>query len=181
MELAGLHERHVIAPGLAMSYLEAASVCLSRHHTPPCAIAVRSEWEDGEAGTYTTSWPAPSEVVRRSYAHKTEATETGAYCLALAASESHLGLFGVGRTGEGSGADWYISASADIRNPEDGELDLEDRFRLEITGIGDSESEAYARRRMKDKIEQAQAGNAYEPAIACVVAFPCKRVSFKRA
>lgn len=180
LDLADLNERHPgIAPGLAAFLLEVTSVCLERHHTSPCLVGIHADWEDDRE--YVTHWPTPGDREHRSYNNTKDATEDGAYCLALAGAEAHLGLVAMSRTGQGTGADWLIGPSTGIVNPEDGELVLEDFYRLEVTGIGDRDDANYIQKRLRAKVEQAKNGASFYPAVASVVVFKSGQVVFKKA
>ena len=47
LRLDGLHERHPgLTQALGQSYVEAASVCLSRHHQPPVTVSLKHAGND---------------------------------------------------------------------------------------------------------------------------------------
>ena len=126
MTLDGLHERHrSLTPALAQSYVEAAYVCLARHHQSPVVFSVNHA---GNGHRRRVSFPAPDDRTRNAHANEIDATEAGAYGVSLAAVESVLGMLAVKRAETLTGADWYIP---------DGEMveDLERCVRLEVSGI----------------------------------------------
>ncbi len=177
-ELVRLHERHDgLTDALAGTFAEAASVCLSRHHTPPKAVMVSADTP--EDASYLTDWPPPTVGIRRAWANAVDATEAGAYGLTLAAAEAHLGLVALSRSEQGTGADYYIGRPGSGINPVDGELDLEEAFRLEISGIDRCDAEYILARRVREKVEQARAGVSSLPAFAGVVAFNMCRIVFQ--
>ena len=83
LPLFNLHSDH---PGLtspiAATYVEAASVCLSRHHTPP----VDFDLEDGGHLSHCgVDWVQPDVQMSRAWANEIDTTEAGAYGMVLAA------------------------------------------------------------------------------------------------
>jgi hypothetical protein len=176
LELTHMHLQH---PGLPESvegfYAAAAAVCLQRHHRPPHDIEV--VLSDNRC-VYGAEWRQPSVDEQRSFADKTDATCFGAYTVALAAAFAHLGLKAVGRSGTGSGSDWYLL-------PADAEVDASflehpQLLRLEVSGSDDIDP-WILRRRRREKVDQARRGHSTRPAYAAVVIFPTPVVSFERS
>ncbi len=180
--LTDLDQRHPgVSPGFGLSLLEAASICLDRHHTPPTSISVRAEW--AKENTYGVGWPVPTTAVRASYDDERPTTEAGAYCVTIAAAEVHLGLYVVKRLKQGTGADFLVVGPPGSGvNPVDGQLDLdqENVYRLEVSGINSCEDDAPILRRLTEKINQTKRGSAFEPAIAGVVGFSTPRLIFRK-
>lgn len=129
-------------------------------------------------GEYEAAWEAPSVAQVRAYANEEDTTENGAYCVALAAADAHLGLRALRRCESRSGADYYL-IPADVDPPEDPDLDLEHPalLRLEVSGVDDDE-ETIFRARLRRKLDQLSRGSSDVPAIAGVVGFKGARVSF---
>lgn len=165
----GLTER------LGGAYGEAARVCLSRHHAPPVSLLVTLE--AGPPATYRLHWRPPSDAEQRAWRHHDDTTRDGAYGMALAAAEVHLGLVALARAEGRTGADYYIGLVGSDVNPLDGELDLETAIRLEISGV-DAGDEAQLRHRLRQKVAQARRGQSNLPAMASVVGFLLRRVLF---
>src|ERR1035441_3780219 len=112
LPLEQMADRHqALTPALAESYLEAARVCLDRHHTSPQAFTIQTKTSASQA---TARWNAPDDRVRGAYANRTDATEAGAYACMIAAVELVEGLFAVRRAETGTGADYYV---APVGNP----------------------------------------------------------------
>ncbi len=112
-------------PGLtqpiATSYLEAARVCLDRHHTSPTEFAVQNGTETVSA---LVEWEATDERSRGAWANHIDATEAGAYACALAAVELTGGLVAIRRAETGTGADYYIGPPGQPIDDLEGACDL---------------------------------------------------------
>jgi hypothetical protein len=162
ISLYRLHERHPgLTQALAQSYIEAACVCLARHHEAPVVFSVS---QAGNKHCRTVDFMAPDERTLNAHANEIDATEAGAYGVSLAAVESVAGMVAVRRAETRTGADWYIAP--------DGEMleDLENCVRLEVSGINMGSS-SDVNRRLQEKIAQAGRGISNLPAIAAVVGF----------
>ena len=162
LKFCDLSERHYgVSQGVSDSYAEAACTCLERHH----ASAVDFQIEDKEVSSAgKASWPPVSDRTKAAWSNETDATEQGAYALALAAIENSRGLVAVRRAETKTGADYYL----DVPGAE--VLDLETAKRLEISGV-DEGAASVVRTRLRQKLEQARRGESNLPAIACVVGF----------
>lgn len=177
ISLEELHTRH---PGLTAAvcaaYAEAAAVCLARHHRSPRAVRTTGEAVEQ---SYEVSWRGPSEQQQAAWANHEDATRDGAYSVALAIVEAHLGLVTTARTAARSGSDYYLVPAAAATGP--GELDLEDAIRLEVSGIGEPTTEAAVLHRLGRKVDQARRASSALPALAAVVAFGEPRIALRRA
>lgn len=163
-----LDERHPgLTPALAQTYVEAACVCLARHHQPPVLFSVNNA---GNQSNRTVVFLIPDERTRNANANEIDATETGAYGLSLAAIESVAGMVAVRRAETRTGADWYISPNGELLE------DLESCIRLEVSGISAGTS-SDVNRRLQEKIAQAAKGKSNLPAIAAVVGFKVLEVA----
>jgi hypothetical protein len=162
LPLTDMANRHRgLTQPIATSYLEAARVCLDRHHTSPTEFVVQN---GTEAVGVLVEWEATDERSRGAWANHIDTTETGAYACALAAVDLTEGLVAIRRAETGTGADYYIG-------PPDQPLDdLEGRLRLEVSGTDRGTASAVARR-LREKIEQAAVGNSNLPAMVGVVGF----------
>jgi hypothetical protein len=162
LPLDSLADRH---PGLTKAigdgYLEAAAVCLSRHHQTPAELVVNCQ---GSTSECSAEWVPPDQRTERAWANEIDATEAGAYAISLAAIEMAQGLVAVRRAEKHTGADYYIAPIGS--DPED----LEECLRLEVSGT-DKGDRTTIKQRLKTKIEQAAAGASNLPAIASVVGF----------
>ena len=171
LPLDSLPDRH---PGLTKAigdgYLEAAAVCLSRHHQSPTELAVDCQ---GNVSECSTEWPSPDRRTERAWANESDATRDGAYAISLAAIEMVQGLVAVSRAETLTGADYYIAPIGS--DPED----LEKCLRLEVSGTDRGDRTAIEQR-LKAKVKQAAAGASNLPAIASVVGFRERAVAIAR-
>lgn len=144
-----------ISAGMRDSLVEAARVMLDSFHA---AAPTRGTWTS-ETGTAKTEvrWSAATEVMRSSHANTKDATEDGAYTLAVLAAD-HLGLRVLGRAPQGSGADWFVQ---DPKRP----MQL---LKLEVSGIATGGSPGS---RLGQKVEQAMSGNVAAAGLAVVFRF----------
>jgi hypothetical protein len=173
LELTNLHRHHPGVPETVEGfYAVAAAVCLQRHRSPPGVIDVTLR---DKKGSYRADWRPPSDEEERSFGNKTDATCFGAYTVALAAVFAHMGLKAIGRSGTGTGSDWYlVPADAEVE-----EWYLEVAWRLEVSGSDDLGT-SRLHSRIKEKVEQARRGHSRLPAYAAVVSFASATVTFER-
>src|SRR4051812_9126149 len=126
--------------------------------------------------------PKPHDIVTAqparqliAWANADDATQNGAYAVALAALEAEPGLVAVSRAETLTGADYYLGESG---NPS-GEDDLERAFRLEVSGV-DKGTRGVMHQRLKQKVDQARRGHSSLPAYACVVGFQACYVAMRK-
>ena len=149
-----------VSSAVCEAFSEAAEVCLARHHDPPCtSLRVACA---GTESVKSLKWSAPGDTALRSWNNRDDATRDGAYAVSLAVVECELGMVALSRADTRTGADYYIG------RPES--PDLEDAFRLEVSGL-DRGNVADVRRRLRAKEDQAARGDSYLPAYAGVVGF----------
>ena len=91
----------------------------------------------------------------------------------MAAVEVSLGLVAVRRAETRTGVDYYVAPSSSDAD------DLEHALRLEISGVGTGAAVA-VRERLRLKVSQALRGAGNLPALAGVVGFRAKLVTFER-
>ena len=162
LPLAAMHTRHGgLTEATANYYVEAASVCLDRHHQPPREIKIDS---NGTRYPVVAEWQPPDDRTRGAWANETDTTEDGAYACALAAAEVRKGLVAVHRAETRTGADWYVAPKGKTVD------DLEDCLRFEVSGV-DRGTEAAVVQRLQKKLQQAASGDSNLPAMAGVVGF----------
>lgn len=167
LNLDGMHNRHrALTPSISGTYQEAASVCLSRHHTSPAQIKLL---DNGSESFANIIWIIPDARTLAAWANRIDTTEAGAYGCVIAGVEQLRGLVAVRRADTGTGADYYIGPHGS------GDDDLEDCLRLEVSGVDIGDHREVARR-LNQKIEQARNGNSNLPAIAGVVGFSAKLI-----
>lgn len=169
-KLDELYRRHPgLTESLCKAFADAATVCLSGHHQPPTELHVSAEESNS---LREIQWNAPTAGVLRAWANTIDATECGAYSISLAAVEAELGHVAIHRAETRSGADYYIG-------PSERSVDLEVAYRLEVSGV-DSGDFSVVRRRINEKVRQAQLGRSSLPALASVVGFLAKCVVIKK-
>lgn len=149
-----------VSDAVCEAFSEAAEVCLARHHSPP-STPLQVKCADTES-VRLLKWVAPDDTARRSWKNRDDATRDGAYVVSLAVVERELGLVALSRADTRTGADYYVGRP--------GLLDLEQAFRLEVSGV-DEGDRTEVRRRLKAKEDQAARGDSFLPAYASVVAF----------
>lgn len=172
-----LHERHRgLNQQAAEFFAQAASVILDQHHLPPIAAKVGNHGSPDYP--YELDWSPSTDRDRDVHANDEDATRDGAYSLAIASAEVHLGLVAVSRAKSRSGAD-YIVESPDQSSATQDELNWENSYRLEVSGINRCQSSASLAYRLRQKVDQARRGDSDLPAIAGVVAFSLAQVKFQ--
>lgn len=83
-------------------------------------------------------------------------------------------MVALGRAETGTGADYYVGPVGSSME------DLEDCWRLEVSGINEA-SEADVARRLREKIDQAKRGRSNIPALAGVIGFSTRLIRLKSA
>lgn len=162
-----LADRHYgITKAIADSYTEAARVCLDRHHMSPVEFMID---DNGDFLDAVAEWKPPDDRTKGAWANETDATRDGAYACALAAAELKKGMVAIRRAETRTGADYYVAQLGE------GMDDLENCYRLEVSGI-DKGSSATLQQRLRDKLNQAARGASNLPALAGVVGFRAKLV-----
>lgn len=170
LRLDDMHLRHRgLTQPIAGSYQEAALVCLHRHHASPIEITVLN---NNSGSTAAVEWNAPDARTSHAWANTTDTTEAGAYGCVIASLELARGLFAVRRAETGTGADYYVGPEGS------GADDLEDCIRLEVSGVSDGDTNA-VKKRLLEKVAQAQRGNSSLPAVAGVMGFSERLVMLK--
>jgi len=167
LQFLDLASRHAgVSAGIGLSYAEAATICLARHHASPSTFSIRDNANESEADA---SWTAPDHALQNAWANDIDATEFGAYAIALAATEITRGLVAIRRAETRTGADYYLDTPG--ASPDD----LETAVRLEVSGSANG-TQSVLEARLKQKLDQAGAGTSNLPAIAAVVGFEQLRV-----
>jgi hypothetical protein len=167
LPLQDMHLRHHgLTTAVAANNTEAATVCLSRHSTPPTTFSVESHGTTQDADAH---WNPPDARTLGAWNNRTDTTEMGAYACALAAVELVRGVFAIRRAETGTGADYYIGP------PGAGVEDLEHCHRIEVSGV-DTGGDREVRQRVGRKVEQARHGDSSLPAVAAVVGFGARLI-----
>ena len=168
LPIRDMEQRHIgLTKAIADSYVEAASVCLDRHHRPPKTFTIDA---DGSRSSANAVWEPPGSRTRSAWANTNDATEAGAYACVLAAAELAADLVAVGRAHTMTGADYYVAKRDESVD------DLENCLRLEISGV-DRGPESAISRRLAEKRKQVDSGRSNLPALAGVVGFEVRLIS----
>lgn len=144
---------------------EAASVVLWTFHQPPRTLGQwESDSEDGgtlrdpvEVGLV---WDEPEQTILNSHGNEKDATEYGAYAVAIALAD-HLGFKVLGRAHQGSGTDWLMIRKGEPAN---------DYYKLEVSGMARINKEK-PENRLERKVMQGSGGDLQRPGVAVVVRF----------
>lgn len=169
LPLAELWTRHVgLTEAVASAYIEAARVCLDRHHESPKEFRLIDDSDESNANVL---WDVTDDRVKRAWANTEDATRDGAYAMAIASAELSRDLVAVQRAETKTGADYYVA-------PRDAALDdMESLIRLEVSGTDlDQYQVGY---RVTQKVAQAKKGDSNLPALAAVVGFKASVISLK--
>lgn len=169
LPLENMADRHEgLTPEVADYYIQAASVCLDKYHISPVNFSLEDNSDKYEV---QVNWQEVDDKTKRAWANKSDRIRDGAYAFAIASVEEVRKLFAVQRAETLTGSDYYVA-------PIDVSLDdLENWFRLEISGTDLNKTEV--RSRLKKKVTQTLKGNSNLPAIAIVVGFKVKLIVMK--
>jgi hypothetical protein len=162
LNLAALAEGHM--PGLTRacgtSLAEAAAVCLEeRQHQNGVTLhltGVRTE-------QFSMEWPPVDDQARRCYNDFQEATERGAYGIAILIVCEVTGMVVVERSKKGPGFDYWLG-------DEDDALLFAGKARLEVSGIL-SGSRSQVQARVRQKKEQVKPSDHLARGYVAVVEF----------
>jgi hypothetical protein len=81
LPLEHIAEQHRgLTSAIAATYIEAATICLSRHHQPPITFEVI---DDDLRVNAELAWVVPSLRAQLAWANEIDATEAGAYGCAI--------------------------------------------------------------------------------------------------
>ena len=169
LPLEDMSDRHIgLTPEVASCYLQAACVCLDRHHESPTEFPLNC---DSQETLTVVEWKPTDDRIKKAWANKDDATRDGAYAMALASTELSKGLVAIHRAETKTGADYYVA-------PVDGSSDdLENWYRLEVSGTDGDEYRVKVV--LNQKVEQTKKGNSNLPALAGVVGFKVKQIFVK--
>lgn len=149
------------------AYVEAAQVMLSDFHAvPPPPTPVRW-YDESEEAQAALQWSEPDNAARRSHANTKDATEHGAYAVAIAAAHL-LGFMVKHRALNESGCDFMMFRRGGNQ---------EEHFMLEVSGIRRGGN---VQARLREKVTQGSGGKTARPGMAVVVQFEQPAVALKR-
>jgi hypothetical protein len=141
---------------------EAAAVCLEKNgHPPGVVLALLGD----STQTLWLTWRELGDEHVSSYSDLEEATEYGAYGIAMVAVRELKGKAAISRSARGGGFDWWVGDSEDSRT-----LPFQGKARLEVSGIlrgrpGQLEA------RIRQKKKQTELSDSLGPAIIAIVQF----------
>ena len=148
---------------------ECASVMIWKFHSAPRSLG---RWEHEKTSDFgsddvavTVVWNEPGQDVLESHGNEKDATEYGAYAIAIAIA-NHLGFKVVGRTHQGSGTDWLMIRRGEPAN---------DYYKLEVSGIARINKEK-PEARLRNKVDQGSGGDMQRPGFAVVARFEDLRI-----
>lgn len=143
---------------------EAASVMLWKFHRAPRSPG---SWQHDGASVSAEGpvgivllWDEPGREVLESHGNEKDATEDGAYAIAIALAD-HLGFKVLGRTHQGSGTDWLMVRKGEPAN---------DYYKLEVSGMARINKEK-PEDRLRKKVAQGSGGDLQRPGVAIVARF----------
>jgi hypothetical protein len=153
-------------PGLSSAYgaqlAQAAAVCLeNRKHKSGVTFRLAGI----RSAQFLLEWPAVDDRARRSHGDLQEATERGAYGIAILIVCDITGMVVVERSAKDLGFDYWLGSGDD-----DSDELFARKARLEVSGIlSGSRSEAQAR--VRRKREQVKPSDHLAPGYVAVVEF----------
>jgi hypothetical protein len=146
---------------------QAIVVCLdSQGHLSGCLLTVQGAFTDNCELVWSLSL---TESVRRYWSDLVDATEQGAYGLAILLLRENTGMTIIERSRRGSGFDWWLGTEDNL---------FQHKARLEVSGIL-AGSPRRINSRLKAKLAQAeQSASTDLPVYAVVIEFrtPCAKV-----
>jgi hypothetical protein len=150
-----------IPPEAGECLMYAACVCLENqgHNT-----GILMSLDGSFYGACAVSWDVVSEEWRRYWADLQEATEFGAYGIAILLVIQLTHLMVIERSAKGTGFDYWLG-----RQDDPGPL-FQKRARLEVSGILKGK-ESDIRSRVREKIAQVNRSDGLLPALVIVVEF----------
>jgi hypothetical protein len=151
-------------PGLSSVYgaqlAQAAAICLeNREHRS----GVTFHLDGVKTAQFLMEWPPVDDQARRSHNDLQEATERGAYGIAILIVCDLTGMVVVERSAKGMGFDYWLG------DKDDDEL-FAGKARLEVSGIL-SGSRSQAQTRVRQKREQMKPSDRLAPGYVAVVEF----------
>ncbi len=143
------------------NYLGAcAAVCLEKRHQPGVSLTLAGDYED----SFLLTWEQLTEQHYRTYADIQEATEQGAYGIAILVVREAAGKTVLERAAKGGGFDFWIG------DEEDDELPFQGLTRLEVSGILEGD-DSKIQTRTKQKQSQVARSDGQTPALIAIVEF----------
>lgn len=151
------------------SFAEAAAVCLARYHEKKVNVVVLGDLQS----EFELVWGQVSEEQRNSYNDLEEATEDGAYCLAIWVIEKLTEYHTLRKSQKQTGIDFFLNHKTDTQNPKP-------QARLEVSGILKGTT-SKIKARLNQKIAQSMQSDDLEiPAFIIIVEFSKPSITVKK-
>ncbi|MDD9859041.1 MAG: hypothetical protein OXU40_01160 [Nitrospira sp.] len=151
-----------ITAALGECYAQAASVCLEdQGHLSPTMMKVHADTGVSHA---SIRWDAVDDQMRRSWNDRENATENGAYGIAILVVLKIKHLHVLEQSKKGTGFDYWLGS------PDDEDAKFETKARLEVSGIRKG-SRALISGRVNQKLDQTKKSDGKHPAVVVVVEF----------
>lgn len=129
-----------LTPERGAAMAQAARVCLTEsRHPSPCGLTV----DGGHSGRMPLAFQVATDAESRSWNDQEEATQQGAYAVAILVMKQLESLTVLERSRRGTHFDWWLGTS-------DGGPLFQDKVHLEVSGIRDG-SEARISERVAEK------------------------------
>jgi hypothetical protein len=149
-----------LTPACGKSLAEAAAVCLEdREHKPGVSLKLTGL----KKLEHSLNWSAVTDQQRRCYNDLQEATERGAYGVAILVVKEVTGLVVVERSKKGPGFDYWLGEAED-------EALFNNKARLEVSGIL-SGSDSDIRSRANQKNEQIKPSTKLATGYVAIIEF----------
>lgn len=156
-----------LTPSYGLSLAEAGAVCLENQgHHNGVELMVNGDFD----GKFRLYWSVVDEQTIRCHADLGEATERGAYGIAILLIMNLAGFKVVERSVKGTGFDYWLGFAET--------LPFQNKSRLEVSGILNG-VEKDIRRRLREKVEQTKKSDRFSiPAYVVIVEYsnPLSRV-----
>lgn len=150
-----------VTAALGECYAQAASVCLEdQGHLIPTVMKVHADTEVSHA---SIRWGAVDDQMRRSWNDKENATENGAYGIAILVVLKIKHLHVLERSKKRTGFDYWLGS------PDEDEP-FQKKARLEVSGIRKGSRDLISGR-VNQKLEQTKKSDGKYPAVVVVVEF----------
>ena len=148
-----------LSPRRGASMAEAASVCLDdQGHASPTDLELSGSMNEVASMT----WASPDDQARRSWADETDATEHGAYAVALSIAKETRGLNALERSRKFNGFDYWLGTDESTL--------FSDKVRLEVSGIRNGDT-GQVNGRVKEKLAQIDTSAGVLRGLVIVVEF----------
>lgn len=148
-----------LSPRRGASMAEAASVCLhDQGHSSPTDLELSGSLNE----VASLTWKAPDDQAKRSWADETDATENGAYAVALGVAKETRGLHALERSRKFNGFDYWLGTDETTL--------FSDKVRLEVSGIRNGYT-GQVNSRVKEKLAQIDTSSGVLKGLVIVVEF----------